>query len=208
MKWLENGESTHEFMCGSEKKNIFLIGDSIRRGYCATVKSELSQSANVFYVDDNCRSTQFVIFSLKGWAGKFNDPNLVDIVYFNCGHWDVAHWSGDDEPLTSELEYERNVRMIIRLLRRFFPNAELIFSTTCPMNPSGQVDVNPRSNEEIDRYNALAVGVCNENGVKVHDLNAFAKKFDSECYVDGAHFTKESFEKLGKEVSRWLKELI
>ena len=111
MKWIENGHSEHEFMCDSEKKNIFLIGDSIRRGYCATTKEELLDKANVFYVNDNCRSTQYVIFSTKGWAGKFNDASLVDIVYFNCGHWDAAHWSGDIEPLTSLPEYEKNIKI-------------------------------------------------------------------------------------------------
>ena len=208
MKWIENGYSTHEFMCDNEKKNIFLIGDSIRRGYCETVKNELARNANVFYVNDNCRSTQFVIFSMKGWAGKFNDPTLVDIVYFNCGHWDVAHWSGDEESLTSEGEYERNIKMIIRMLRKFFPNAKLIFSTTSPMNPSGRVDTNPRTNEEIDRYNSISTAVAKSEGLDIHDLNAFMKDFGSECFVDSVHLTPKSFETLGKEVSRFLKAYI
>ena len=28
-KWVENGESTVRFCCSDEKKNVFLIGDSI-----------------------------------------------------------------------------------------------------------------------------------------------------------------------------------
>jgi len=206
MKWIEDGHSSHEFMCDTEKKNIFLIGDSIRRGYCETVKNELSHNANVFYVNDNCRSTQYVIFSMKGWAGKFSDPSLVDIVYFNCGHWDVAHWSGDEESLTSEDEYGRNIKMIIRMLRKFFPNAKLTFSTTSPMNPSGRVDTNPRTNAEIDRYNSIATNIAKAECLDIHDLNSYMRDFDSECFVDSVHLTAESFERLGKEVARFLKD--
>lgn len=208
MKWIENGHSEHEFMCDSEKKNIFLIGDSIRRGYCATTKEELLDKANVFYVNDNCRSTQYVIFSTKGWAGKFNDASLVDIVYFNCGHWDAAHWSGDIEPLTSLPEYEKNIKMVIRLLKKYFPNAKLIFSTTSPMNPSGSQDVNPRTNEEIEKYNAIATEIAREEGIDIHDINNFMRDFGSECFTDSVHLTPESFAMLGKEVARFLENYI
>lgn len=156
--WVENGETAHKFFCSEYKKNIFLIGDSIRRGYCATVKENLADIAQVFYVDENCRSTQFVIFSLEKWAEMFDRPELVDIVHFNCGHWDVAHWNGYSLSLTSEDEYAKNIQMIITLLRRFFPNAQLVFATTTPMNPDGGSigGINPRSNESIEKYNKIA----------------------------------------------------
>ncbi len=37
MKWVENDESGAAFRCSADKPNVFLIGDSIRRGYCKTV---------------------------------------------------------------------------------------------------------------------------------------------------------------------------
>ena len=42
MKWIENGETATKFVCSEQKKNIFLIGDSIRRGYCATARENLA----------------------------------------------------------------------------------------------------------------------------------------------------------------------
>lgn len=48
MNYVENGKSNVEFICSKEKPNIFLIGDSIRLGYCATVKSEMIDVAEVF----------------------------------------------------------------------------------------------------------------------------------------------------------------
>ena len=57
-----------EFSCSETKPNIFLIGDSIRLGYCKTVKDCLADVAEVFYFADNCKSTQYVIFTALGWA--------------------------------------------------------------------------------------------------------------------------------------------
>ena len=117
MKWVENGAADSIFTCSDDKPIIFLIGDSIRRGYCHTVKDELADAANVFFVDDNCRSTQYVIFCMKRWAALFDHPEKVDVVQFNCGHWDVAHWHGYKTCLTSESEYAKNIQMIIDSFR-------------------------------------------------------------------------------------------
>ena len=50
MEWIENGASEVAFHCSDEKKNVYLIGDSIRRGYCATVKEKLSIIKTPFYI--------------------------------------------------------------------------------------------------------------------------------------------------------------
>ena len=207
MKWIEDGESGVEFTCSEDKPNIFLIGDSIRRGYCLTAKKELTDAANVFYVKDNCRNTQNVITSMKAWVGRFDRPDLVSIVHFNCGHWDVAHWNGYETPLTGEDEYAKNIKMIIVLLRRFFKNAKLIFATTTPMNPKGEkyVVVNPRDNEIIDRYNAIATKIAKEEDVAINDLNTYMRDWGEECFKDYCHLTPESFIRLGKHVAEVLK---
>ena len=147
MKWIENGESGAAFRCSADKPNVFLIGDSIRKGYCKTVVGELAGKAEVFFPGDNCRSSQYIVFSLKKWAALFDRPDAVDIVLFNCGQWDAAHWNDYELSLTSEDEYARNLRMIVSLLRKFFPNATILFASTSRMNPApGVTGVNPRSN--------------------------------------------------------------
>ena len=199
--YVENGVASAAFVCTPEKKNIFLIGDSIRRGYCKTVRSILEDHANVFFVEDNCRSTQYVICNIKHWAALFSDPALVDLVHFNCGQWDVAHWSGHPLPLTSESEYAKNLQIIIDLLHQYFPSATLVFATTSRMNPENAGGVNPRSNEEVDRYNEIAKAVMAANGIAVSDLNAFMKDFGSELFTDLCHLTPEGFAKLGEFVA-------
>lgn len=207
MAWVENGDSNVEFKCSESKTNIFLIGDSIRKGYCATVKNRLADVAEVFYFDDNCRSSQYIIMNLKKWANLFDDPSKIDIVHFNCGHWDVAHWNGYEFSLTGIDEYAKNMKAIIVLLKKFFSNAKLIFATTTPMNPDGGATggVNPRSNDEIDRYNSVAAKIATEHGVIINDLNSHMRNWESNCYIDTCHLTPSAFARLGEEVARQLK---
>ena len=202
--------SSTAFRCSESKANIFLIGDSIRLGYCETVKKELADKAEVFYVSENCRSTQYVIFHLQKWVDMFDDPSRVDLVHFNCGHWDVAHWNRHPLSLTSEAEYARNIGMIVDLLRDAFPNARLMFATTTPMNPnSGSMGCNePRTSEEIAKYNQIAVNIVAENNIPVNDLNDYVKDWGSDTYKDVCHFTDAAYTVIGKEVARRLDTMI
>ncbi len=209
MKYVENGEADKAFYTSSDKKNIFLIGDSIRQGYCEAVKNELENEAAVFYVSDNCRSTQYVIFSLKGWWNMFDNPDAVDIVHFNCGHWDVARFSGTEFSLTSEDEYRKNLHMIVFLLRKFFKNAKLIFATTTPMNPADTTGggTNPRTTEQIKKYNEIALDVMSKENVAVNDLFSFTCDFDGSYFADACHFTADASKTIGTEVSHKLKDM-
>ena len=200
MAYVEEGAAGKKFVCSNEKPNIFLIGDSIRGGYCAEVKSRLADYAEVFYLNDNCRSTQFVIFSLNAWGNLFDCREKVNLVLFNCGHWDIAHWLGSEESLTGKEEYKKNLRMITALLRKIFVNAKLVFATTTPMNPSGVVGVNPRTSKEIDAYNCLAAEVFADLGVDVLDLNGFCRDWDSTFYRDYCHFTEAGYARLADEI--------
>ena len=202
---IEDGKAKKQFICSDVKKNVFLIGDSIRLGYCASVREALSDISEVFYVAENCRNTQYVITSLNSWVNMFSDPARVDLVQFNCGHWDIAHWRGGAFSLTSETEYERNLQIIIDMISQAFPNAKIVFATTTTMNPSGQLGINPRSNREISRYNEIAKAVASKNHIAVNDLFALTKDWDSSCYKDYCHFTAEASAVLGQGVATALK---
>ena len=206
MGYLEDGNAAAlELDYDPQKVSILLIGDSIRMGYCKTVRAQLADVANVFYPAENCRNTQNVITNLHAWSKQFPADD-IGIVQFNCGHWDVAHWSGDEESLTSADEYRRNIQMIIRLLRKFFPKAKLVFATTTAMNPNGIVGVNPRYNRRIELYNRIAVEVANESAVAVNDLYAITKTYTTEMYRDHCHLTEPTSEALGKAVADFLRQ--
>ena len=203
-EYIEDGKAKVEF--AGEQKKIFLIGDSIREGYCEFVKDNLKDKYEVIYPFENCRNTQFVITSLYNWSNRIENPATVEAVTFNCGHWDVAHMYYDESTLTSESEYAQNIKKIVRLLKTFFPNAKLIFFTTTPGHEENMksLSVNPRSNEEIERFNQLATEVCEKENVLVEDLYKVVKEYGDECFKDYCHLKEEYSEKLGEHISNFL----
>ena len=205
MRWLEDGnvQNAENISYDQEKKNVLLIGDSIRRGYCETVRQELADVANVFWPDENCRNSQYIVTRIRAWSAKI--PSDLDLIQFNCGQWDVAHWNGDEDSLTSPEEYGRMIRMIIRQLKKYYPKAELVFATTSAMNPTGVVGVNPRTNPEIVRYNEIGVAVAGEMGVLINDLYGVTMQYGEEMFSDYVHLTGYGFEQLGKVVAAFIR---
>ncbi|HOJ36275.1 MAG TPA: GDSL-type esterase/lipase family protein [Clostridiales bacterium] len=188
------------------KKTVLLIGDSIRIGYCEKVKEELSDIADVYFPQENCRDTHYVLCSLNGWT-KLCDPKEVDIVHFNCGHWDCARFNYADSPLTPLSEYEYNIKRIIDAIRYYYPKAKVFFATTTPVVESRIGDRQAyRSNDDIRAYNAAGVRAANEKGVEVNDLFEFALPFDEGKYTDFCHYTDEANVLLGQRVARFIRE--
>lgn len=188
-----------------EKKNVLLIGDSIRMGYCSGVKSALAHIANVYYPEENCRYTQYVITSLRGWSENW-DADKIDLVHFNCGHWDIAHWNNDPHSLTDLKSYEHNISRIIRHIRKLFPKAEVCFATTTPMHPHISEQTNSRTNEEIRQYNEVGVRAAKSEKAGVNDLFALMEDKGEEVYFDYCHFTNEGYSILAKAVAKFLEE--
>ena len=208
MMHIEEGKAKKQFICSNTKKNVFIIGDSIRLGYCATTREALSDVAEVFYVTDNCRNTQYVITRLNAWANMFSNRNCVDLVQFNCGHWDIAHWHGGELPLTSETEYSRNLQIIVDMISKLFPRAKIIFATTTTMNPNGNAGINLRTNGEISRYNELAKAVANKNHIPINDLYSVTKDWDASRYKDYCHFVEDAYTVLGEAVAKALRPFL
>ena len=193
---------TSTVMFSAERDKVLLIGDSLRVGYCTHVQRFLKADVEVTYPDENCRNTQYILTNLRRWKNMFRDVSKVKLVCFNAGHWDIAHWNCSEESLTSEPEYARNIKKIIIQLRLIFPNAKIVFFTTSPINVAFYNKwMNPRTNEEVKRYNELAVAVADREGVIVEDMNSVIAAFGNECYKDYAHLTDEYNEKLAMYVA-------
>lgn len=205
--YVENGSDQRLSACDTKRKNVFLIGDSIRIGYCETVKRALADVAQVVYPAENCRNSGYIVTRLHGWAQEFDGAHM-DIVHFNCGQWDAAHFNGWQDSLTPLDVYERNLRWIIWQLRKEFPRAALHMATTTPMNPTNDTlpAQNPRTRAEIVRYNETALRVAAQEGISVNDLFSYAENWPSSCYKDTCHYTDEAFAQLGLKVARYLRE--
>ena len=185
-------------------KQILLLGDSIRMGYSEYVKELLKDQAEIISPEENCRSSQTIIIGLQKWT-ELCDPERVEVVHFNCGHWDAEHFDKLPEPLTSLEEYAKNLGIIVKLLRARFPNAKLIFATTTPMNPEYPKSDIKRTTEDLMEYNLVAKSVMQKYDVQVNDLFDRVKDFGGEYYADFCHFRSEGYALLGKCVYEMVK---
>lgn len=204
--YTEEGAKTVGKALNTDKKQVLLIGDSIRVGYCDYVKDYLNDIADVYFPNENCRNTQYIITSLRLWL-NICDPTKVDVIHFNAGHWDAAHWSEIGDSLTTLEEYGKNLWKIISIMRLLYPNAKIIFATTTPMNPDLIAPINPRSTEEIIEYNKVAKKVCKENNVTLNDLFALCENWSADMFKDYTHFTDSANQQLASQVCEEIKKL-
>lgn len=202
---LERGE---KIILNKDKKTVFLVGDSIRMGYCGYTKEYLKDVADVAYPDDNCRYTQYTYVCLSQWKNIFPDPSAVDCVYWNNGHWDIAHWDNDSEPLNSIDEYCRMLVRIYDKLKKLFPNAKIVFGTTTPMNPDGVAWMNQRTTEEIKLYNEAAIKAFEGKDIYIDDAFALFEDKPSSFFIDYCHLTEEGFQLLGKHVGDFIMNIL
>lgn len=201
----EEGCKTINNPINKNKKQVLLIGDSIRVGYCDYVKEQLKDIADVYYPPENCRNTQYIITSLRSWLGLC-DPEKIDVIHFNAGQWDVAHWSGIGDSLTPLQDYGKNIEKIIKIMHLLFPNAKIIFALTTPMNSNASSLINPRTTKEIILYNEKAKAVCKENGIEVNDLFSLCENWGADMYKDYAHFVDKGYQSIAKQVSSIIKK--
>jgi len=187
-------------------KSVLLLGDSIRIGYCRYVKEELSDIACVCYPEENCRFTQYTLVTLSDWMSLVDNPEKVNIIHWNNGHWDIAHWGGEEVSLNSPEQYGIMLERIYHKLCAGFPNAKIIFALTTPMNPDGTVGNNPRTNVEIERYNSVACKVMRKLGGQVNDLYSVISGQSAALYIDYTHFSEEGYQMLAGAVSKVIRE--
>lgn len=192
----------------NNKKTFFLLGDSIRLGYCAKLKEMLKDEVEVIYPEDNCRFTQYTYVHLVSWKMMIPEPDKVDLVQWNNGHWDVAHWEQADQPLNSIEDYSKMLVRIARKIKKLFPNAKIVFQTTLPMNPNCKPFANYRTTEDIIAYNEAAKNVLKNEGVIIDDAFAVYRDKPSEMFLDECHLTDEGYTFVAKHVAENVRKIL
>ena len=141
---------------------VTLLGDSIRQQYGPVVKEMLSDIAEVWAPQENCRFAQYTLRGLFDWAKNMDGS---EIVHWNNGHWDVCCLFGDGT-FTDEDIYVKTMMRILDILEK--KNCRVIFATTTPVRNTNQYN----KNEDIDRFNLRITSLLRERGVMINDLNA------------------------------------
>ncbi|MBQ8233494.1 MAG: hypothetical protein IJZ34_16450 [Lachnospiraceae bacterium] len=183
-------------------KKVVLIGDSIRIGYCEYVKEKYEEIAEVFYPNENCRFTTYVLLNLDYWKESMGCGDDVDCVHWNAGLWDVSERYHDGCLVPLEF-YKDNVDRICRRIKLLFPNAKMIFATSTPVAELQYEKpyVFCRHNSNIEAYNAAAVEIVKKHGGEINDLYGLLKEAPIEYHSDATHYsTDKATEVLGNQV--------
>ena len=177
---------------------VTLLGDSIRfgagerQGYGNRTAELLGEDFEVFQPSDNCRFAKYTLRMLFDYEKQMKGSRIV---HFNVGHWDVCDLFGEGTFSTEE-EYRDNVVRIARILKS--RHEAVIFATTTPVRNENIHN----KNENIARFNAIAVEALEKEGVIINDLNALLID-DIEKYIcsDLIHLTNDGVEVCAKAVA-------
>ena len=187
-----------------DKCGVLLIGDSIRMGYCGSVREAMQDRADVFWPEGNCMFAHYTLRFLCEWRHIMPDPAKINVVHWNNGLWDILWDTGlhdGREPLTPCEDYVKTLIRIHRELRRYFPNARIVFATTTPINTSINCEPHTLGNAIVEEYNTAAVAALKPLGVEIDDLYSFVRD-NSVPYVDMVHYTPEGSRMIAGEVVR------
>lgn len=168
-------------------KKLFLIGDSIRMGYCEYVKEALKGKAEVYWHVENARFAEYVLYSIGDWEHKMRLGEDLACIHWNVGLHDVIR-TMEEDPITPPEIYGYYIDRICTRLKKYYPNAELIFATSTPVQEELYDYWFARKNSDIDAINAVAVEIAENHGIKVNDLNALLRNQPKEIFSDKTHF--------------------
>jgi hypothetical protein len=183
---------------------VLLIGDSISIGYTLPVRKLLEGKANVHRVLTNCGPTTRGLEQIEQWLGD----KPWDVIHFNWGLHDLKYMgpagqnladpqAADSRQQVPPAEYEANLRKLVQRLKK--TGAALIWCSTTPVPEGAQ----GRLPEDAARYNQIAAGIMEEQGVAINDLYAFAKPRLAEIQLPAnVHFSPEGSATLAQEVAR------
>lgn len=179
-------------------KKILLLGDSIRIGYDKHVKHAFEDVAEVYYPEENCRFTTYLMRALNGYRKKLGITEL-DLIHWNVGLWDSLIRQ-DGKPLVPMEAYRENIDRLCNIFKAVFPGARMIFATSTPVQEALYGDFK-RYNRDIEEYNAAAVAIVKCHGGEINDLYSLLKEAPSVYHSDATHYyTREGTELITNQV--------
>ena len=210
----EKAKANWQFEPDPALPNVLILGDSISIGYTLGVRKALAGKANVFRPMSgtqpaNCSGTTSGVTQIDQWLGD----KKWDVIHFNWGLHDLKHVespgssNASDNPAnppqaTVEV-YAKNLAQIVTRLKA--TGARLVFATTTPVAPGTSKPA--REPEAPPKYNAAALALMKEHGIRINDLFGFCNPQLEKLQIPkNVHFTQAGSEALAGEVARVLLE--
>jgi lysophospholipase L1-like esterase len=175
---------------------VLLIGDSITRGYGPQVEADLKGKA---YVGRMATSKSLGDPALLQEVALVLQEQAFDVIHFNNG----MHGAG-----YSEEEYAAALPALLATLRRYAPNAKLIWASTTDVRQRNHPEtVDPKTDRIVQRNRAAAAIVQQEN-IPIDDLFSLVRGHPDYHAQDGVHFSDKGSEILAAQVSDSIAKLL
>ena len=182
------------------KKNVLLLGDSVRMQYQKSVAGALCDIAEVYGPEENCRWSGYLLNSLRFWLPGMPSPDLVQ---FNCGLWDMGDDYQEGRHFYPPELYEETCVRICRVLRRVTgkPELPLVIATTTPTLHGDHGD--------ILLYNEILRRVARQERARVNDLYSVVSP-DKEGMIgpDHIHLSEKGVSAVAEQTARCLREAL
>ena len=182
------------------KKQIILLGDSVRMQYQSVVAKKLADIAEVSGPDENGRWSGYTLNSLRFWLPQLPSPDLVQ---WNCGLWDMGDDYQEGRHFYPLDLYEETCHRICRVLRKVTgkPELMLVIATTTPTLHGDHVD--------IQEYNNVLRKVAAEENAVVNDLYAIvAGEKDKMIGEDHIHLNDAGIEAVADQTAAVVRRML
>lgn len=182
--WLPGANQT-------DKPHVLLLGNSITRGYYSTVENLLEGRA---YVGRMSGSKSVGDSALLDEVESILKHNHFDVIHFNNGLHGFDY---------TEEEFEKAFPEYVALIRKYAPDAKLIWATITPVRQGdGMKELAPIT-ERMKARNTIALEYVKSQGIEVNDLWELVIEHP-EYYAggDGTHPVDSGFEILGQQVAK------
>jgi lysophospholipase L1-like esterase len=175
---------------------VLLIGDSITRGYGRQVETALKGKA---YVGRMATSKSLGDPALLNEVTAILEEQRFDVIHVNNG----MHGDG-----YSEEEYAAALPALLDTLRRYAPDAKLIWATTTDVRRRNRLEESdPKTGRIVLRNRAVAAFAGREH-IPIDDLFTLVRDHPEYHAPDGVHFNEQGYHVLAGQVAASIEKLL
>lgn len=175
---------------------VLLIGDSITRAYGKQVEADLKGKA---YVGRLATSKSLGDPALLDEVALILKEQAFSVIHFNNG----MHGDG-----YTEEQYAAAWPSLLATLRRYAPDAKLIWASTTDVRKRNRLEEADPKTERIVQRNRAAAELAEKENIPIDDLISVVREHPEYHAADGVHFTEKGSEVLAAQVSRSIEAVL
>jgi hypothetical protein len=177
---------------------VLLIGDSITRAYYPEVENNLAGKAYVGRLSSSAFiSDPILLKQIELMLSEYK----FDVVHFNNGMHGWQH---------SEKEYEQAFPKFLETIKKYAPDAKLIWANTTPLKVSPNLPPDNQTqatDERIAARNGIALKFVQATGIRVDDLYT-PMRGRAELHSDNVHFNDQGIAIQAAQVAAQIEPLL